>query len=330
MKRLILITFTILHFLNGCIIEDLCFINKDCDDKCRPLGHYCINDICKLLPQICQLPPPPPFEFTHPKIQNVDVKINKESVIISFDTKEKSTSTIEIYNGKNELMTDLFSIPIESEDKIHYRFEKTLKPGWYKYQILSKGEQLFTKYSLRIPEDTYDGGFEIFLENPQITYQKTNAYYLINKEIEENKPIIPDWIQIEQFHIYPRLPLGLQINPLTGIISGIPSEISPLTKYRVFINSYQFPKQKQMELEISIQVNLCMAGEVMKTISCFSHKGPGNAVREKCSMDGMNVLPVIEECRNISCDTKPFVFNGEECVYCPVGYFGPECRGLSY
>ena len=70
-----------------------------------------------------------------------------------------------------------------------------------------------------------------------------NIYYPTNNLLTKDKTITPITPQIEGnyspgggYTISPALPNGLNLNPLTGVISGTPTQVSPLQSYTITLN----------------------------------------------------------------------------------------------
>ncbi len=66
-----------------------------------------------------------------------------------------------------------------------------------------------------------------------LSYENTNALYLVNLDIPANSPIIPTDTRIDSYSVSPSLPSGLSINGVSGVITGRPSSITAALSYVV-------------------------------------------------------------------------------------------------
>ncbi|WP_080434331.1 Ig domain-containing protein [Burkholderia ubonensis] len=65
------------------------------------------------------------------------------------------------------------------------------------------------------------------------TYREANVVYAVNKTIAPNEPIGNTGGVITGYGVSPSLPVGLQLDPNTGVISGTPTKVTPTTTYTV-------------------------------------------------------------------------------------------------
>ena len=72
-----------------------------------------------------------------------------------------------------------------------------------------------------------------YLPTGVLSYFYEQTHYYQNSAIEENYPVFFSVTSMNNFRIFPELPMGMQLNPQTGRITGTPSILQIMTKYTI-------------------------------------------------------------------------------------------------
>lgn len=104
-----------------------------------------------------------------------------------------------------------------------------------------------------------------YLPTGVLSYHMEQAHYYQNSAIEENYPVFFSVTSMNNFKIFPELPMGMQLNAQTGRILGTPSTLQIMTKYTVSAEA----GGKQYETVIAFDVTVLNAPSGLS----YSHSG---------------------------------------------------------